>query len=277
MSPHTSVVVFSDVDAALADPREPAFGIAGRLLQQLVEEDVALVLCSSKTRAELEFIQQMLGITDPFICENGAALFVPAGYFPFDIPGSRELPGYHMIEFGRAYGDVVDALRRTSDRLRIEIVGFNDMSIEEVGRECGVSLLHARLTKLREYEERFRVLDPSPSAVIRLVRGLNASRLRCIDCDPFSYVGAPVDHRPGVSLLTYLYRRTSSSVQTIALTDVLREHNLGSLAGHRFIVLDDGIATGSVRVLDWAEAIVDAVHDVRRAEFHASSKPARGH
>jgi predicted mannosyl-3-phosphoglycerate phosphatase (HAD superfamily) len=276
MRPPASVVVFSDVDAVLADPRKPAFAVAGRLLQPLVAEDVALVLCSSRTRAELEFIQQMFGITDPFSCENGAAAFIPHGCFPFDISSARELPGYHTIEFGRPYIDVVDTLNRTAARLRIEIVGFNDMSIEEVARECGVSLLDARLAKLREYEERFRILDSSPSAASRLMRALSASRLRCIDDDSFYYVGAPVDHRPGVELLDGLYRRAGSGVQTIAVTDVLREHNLGSLADHRIIVLDDDIVSGSVGVTDWAEAIVGGIQDLRRTDFHIASRPGRG-
>jgi mannosyl-3-phosphoglycerate phosphatase family protein len=276
MRPLHPVVVFSDVDAVLADPRQPAFRSAGRLLQQLVVTGVALVLCSNKTRAEVEFIQQVLGLTDPFICENGAAVFIPVGCFPSGIPGALELPGYDTVAFGRAYADVVDALHRTSERLRVGIVGFNDMSIEAVARECGISLLHARLAKLREYEERFKVVDRSPVAISRLVKALNAAGLRCINGNPFHYVGAPVDHCPGVSLLNNLYRRADAGVQTIAVTDMLGERNLGSLVDYRIMVLDEDIASGSVSVLDWAEAIVEGVYEVRRSrELHTASRPGR--
>ncbi len=176
MKPKTSIVVFSDVDAILLDPHMPSFASAATVLSRLVLEDVVLVLCSSRTRAEIELIQQELGLNAPFICENGGAVFIPGGYFDFDVPGARELAGYQTVEFGRAYSDVVRTLRRTAERLRIEIIGFGDMSIEEVARECGLPLLQARLAKLREYGEYFRTLDPGPAVRSRLSKALNRRR-----------------------------------------------------------------------------------------------------
>ena len=264
MPPRTSLVVFSDVDAVLCAPRDPAFAAAGHLLRLHLPEDVALVFCSGKTRAELEFIQQMLGVWDPFIAENGGAAFIPDGYFDVDIPSARDFPGYSAVEFGRPYADVVDELHRIADRLAIPIVGFNDMSIEEVAREYGLSLLQARLAKLREYEECFRVVDPSRSAGSRLVRALHAARLRCVSEDAFYYVGAPVDYCLGVNLLDGLYRRAANEVVTIAVTNASREDNLSSLVDRRVMDLDADIAAGTVSVLDWAEAIINAVHESRK-------------
>jgi mannosyl-3-phosphoglycerate phosphatase family protein len=263
MAPPSPIVVFSNADAALFEPREPAFEAAGQLLQQLRPENVALVLCSSQTRAELEFTQQMLGIQDPFISEHGAAVFIPDRYFPVRIPGARDLPGYHTVEFGRPYADVVDALHQSAKRLRIEIAGFNDLSIETVARECGVPLLQARLAKLRDYEERFRVLDPNPAAFDRLSKALQAARLRAIRAEPFHYAGGPVDHSHGARLLKSLYRRVNDAVLPVAVVDAPNGSSLASLADHRILV--DGRRRGGrlAGVVGWAEAIVEAVHDLR--------------
>jgi mannosyl-3-phosphoglycerate phosphatase family protein len=263
MKPKTSIVVFSDVDAVLKDPHLPPVAAAVSILRRVLLEDVSLVLCSSRTRAELEFIQQELGVSAPFICENGGAAFIPGGYFDFDVPIARELPGYQAVEFGRTQMEIVQTLHSTAERLRIQIVSFRDMSIEEVARECHLPLLQARLAKLREYGERFRILDPSPAPRSRLFKALNAARLRCIGGDRYDYVGAPVDSRLGVRVLDDLYRRESAAVMTIGVTDALRQENLVSLVDYPIMVSDEDAASGSVGVVDWADAIVDAVQDLR--------------
>src|SRR6185503_17372638 len=91
MASELPIVVFSD-------PDQRAVGEAARALAALGRAAVSLVLCSSKTRAEVETIQQALGIHHPFVCESGAATFVPAGYFPFDVPQARDLAGYQAVE-----------------------------------------------------------------------------------------------------------------------------------------------------------------------------------
>ncbi|MBI1875973.1 MAG: hypothetical protein HYZ58_00415 [Acidobacteria bacterium] len=212
----TPVVVFSDVDDALLDgPRSRAAVIEAD--ERLASEQIALVFCSSKTRAELEAVRQDWGIFHPFICENGAGVFVPQRYFPFDVPYAREVAGYQAIEYGRPYADVIDILHRAANRLGIEVLGFSDMSVEQVAFECQLSLLRARLAKLREYGELFRIIDGGSSARGRLRRALHAAHLACTNSGPYDYVGSPVDPGPGIGLLTALYRRAREALITIGV------------------------------------------------------------
>lgn len=268
-------VVFSQVDAVLMHPRDTAFTDARNTLRQFVADDVAVVLCSSKTRAELEFIQQTLGIADPFICEHGAAAFIPDQYFDAEIPGARDLSGYQAVEFGRTYADVVEVLRRTAERLRIRILGFNEMSTEDVARECRLPLLQARLAKLREYEERFRVLDPGAAASHRLGKALSGSHLRCVEGDPFAYVGAPVEHRLGVNLLTGLYRHARGSVLTIGITGNGGDDGLETLVDQVIKIPQEDLSAGSLSVVEWARAVGDAVRNVRRQGARFPAAPAQ--
>ena len=76
-------------------------------------------------------------------------------------------------------------LRRTADRLRIDIVVFSDMSVEDVARECDQPLLQARLAKLREYSERFLVLDSVEKTRKRLFGALKSEGLRCIPLERY--------------------------------------------------------------------------------------------
>src|SRR6185436_12497818 len=180
MTSELPVVVFSDVDGVLCDPHTHAFADAARALSSIDDTSVALVLCSNKTRAEIESLQQALGIHHPFVCESGGAAFVPAGYFGFDLPHARDIAGYQAVEFGRPHAEIAQALRRIAARLQVEIHAFSDMSVDEVARETRLSLLQARLAKLPEYGERFCVRDRRAGARGRLIDALNASHLRCV-------------------------------------------------------------------------------------------------
>ena len=216
------------------------------MLRELALDDTALVLCSGKTRAELEFVQQKLEIRQPFICEHGGAVFIPVGYFAFDVPAARSRAGYQVVELGRPYGHVVEVLHRTADRLRIRVVGFSDMSIEEVARECHLPLLQARLAKLREYEEPFRAPDASANARLRLFKALYAAHFRCTTGGSFDRVGA-VESDVGVDLLSGLYRCGRDDITTVGLAHTVPEDNLLQRVDYAIRVPDEDTVAGTDR------------------------------
>ena len=78
-----------------------------------------------------------LGIRDPFIAENGAAIYFPASYRNFLIEnGAAVRPPYLVIVLGRPYGEIrrfLDILKR-----RFPLQGFGDLSTEDVARLTGL-------------------------------------------------------------------------------------------------------------------------------------------
>jgi mannosyl-3-phosphoglycerate phosphatase len=177
------------------------------VLRRVAARRMPLVLCSTKTRAELEFVQQGLGLRHPFVCENGAPVYVPTGYFDLALPTTRAAPGYEVVEFRRPYAEIVDVLGRTARRLGIDIIGFHDMAIEDVALECHLPLLQARLAKMREYGEPFRIVGGNARHRQQLVRALWAAGVACTCIGPYDHASAPVDEIDGINLLCKLYRR----------------------------------------------------------------------
>jgi mannosyl-3-phosphoglycerate phosphatase len=264
MRPGLPIVVFSEIDGVDC-ARAGSFVTAANALKHLAPDQVPLVLCSSRTRAEIEEMQQELGIRHPFVCESGAAAFIPVGYFDFDVPNARDRAGYQAVEFGWPYAEVVHTLGRTARRLGIEVVGFSDMSVDEVARECHLTLLQARLAKLREYGERFRLLDPGETTRSRLFRALKAVALHCVTGERFDDVGRAVDNGVGVNLLCSLYQRAYGGVLTVGLAspktaDVLR------LANRRVIAFDNDGVKGGVDAASWGQSIVHIVETLHRQE-----------
>jgi mannosyl-3-phosphoglycerate phosphatase len=260
-------VVFADIDGVQGDQHGGAvFADAAATLWPLRRDDVPLVLCSRRTRAEIEAIQQRLGIRHPFVCEGGGAVFIPVDYFGFHVSGVRDLAGYHAVEFGRPYAEVVEILHRTADRMGIDISGFSDMSVEEVAHDCHLPLLDARLAKLLEYGERFRVLDSDESTRSRLVRALNATRLRCVPGDRYDYVGAPVDIRTGVNLLCRLYEYGEDGLLTVGMGGRLADGTAMPQLHRRVDISHDGSSTRGVDAVRWAETIVCIAEELRHDE-----------
>lgn len=208
------LVLFSHVDGVLS---EPASTPVVNAVSLLARARVPLVLCSGRTRAEIEHVALALGTRHPFICEGGNALFIPHGYFPFEIDNSREIAGYDVVEFGRRYRTVVDTLHRTAERVGVQVRGFDDMSVEEVAEEQRLSMLVARLAKLRDYSELFRLLDGTPADLDRLCAALDAARLPCIRGERYHHVGAPVDASLGISMLCVMYRKARGPIHAAGI------------------------------------------------------------
>ena len=72
----TPIVAFVDIDGAPQATSDRHSRLAS-LLESLAGERITLVFSSHRTRAEIETIRQAIGVFHPFICESGAAAFVP--------------------------------------------------------------------------------------------------------------------------------------------------------------------------------------------------------
>jgi predicted mannosyl-3-phosphoglycerate phosphatase (HAD superfamily) len=256
-------LVFSSVDDVL-DTAQPAFRSAGFALAQLAPAEAAVVMCSGKTRAELAFIQQGLGLHHPFICEHGSAVLIPAGYFPFDVPNARPVAGFDALEFGRPYDEIVDALHRVARRHGIDIVAFSDMSIDQVARECAIPLLEARLAKLREYSERFRVLERHQAYTPRLLKTLHLLRLHCTNVGRFTTVNASVDHSLGINLLSQLYRMAFGPILRLGVSPAAQGVLFFPFVDHALTVPASLAAPAALASVVWADTVVDGVRTLQQ-------------
>jgi len=138
----------------LLDPRTYSFDPARPALRKLRESGVSLIICTSKTRAEVQEIRAALGNSDPFIVENGGAIFVPEGYFPIELPESRRDSGFLVIEMGTSYSRILSVFSRMKVPLAGRLRGFSDLSVEEVARLTGLSDEEAARAKKRNTTSR---------------------------------------------------------------------------------------------------------------------------
>ena len=74
MIENSSIWVVSDVDGTLMD-HSYDLTPAKKTIKLLQELSIPVILCTSKTAAEVKVIRKQLNLTDPYIVENGAAIY----------------------------------------------------------------------------------------------------------------------------------------------------------------------------------------------------------
>jgi len=214
-SKEAKIVVFSDLDGTLLDENYD-FQKSKPVIDQLLGLKVPIVFCSSKTEAEIEFYRKKLGIADPFISENGSAIFIPRGYFQFNYSFTRQTEKYNVIELGTDYSVVREKLDKVKKSVGVKIVGFGDMTEEEIAEDSGLPLRLARLAKRRQFDEPFRIMEGNEKEVLD---SLVAEGLRYTKGGRYFHVMGDNDKGKAATILKGLYARGFSELVTFGLGD----------------------------------------------------------
>jgi mannosyl-3-phosphoglycerate phosphatase len=166
-------VIFSDIDGSILDEKYEFRNIEP-ILWRLLASDVSIVLTSSKTTSEIEYYQKKWQICDPFISENGSAIVIPPHYFE----SSKKTERPSVIELGINYTIIREKLAIIKKQTGAEIVGFGDMTVEQISQDSALPLDLAVLAKERKYSEPFRILHGKKTAVFKamLENGLSFTK-----------------------------------------------------------------------------------------------------
>ncbi len=233
------LVVFTDLDGTLLDHNTYSFAAAAPALRLLRHKDIPLVLCSSKTRAEIEAVRAALGNADPFVAENGGAVFIPAGYFRRVFSPFAKIPGYDVVEFGTAYARILEVFQKLKERFPAKLRGFHELTPGEVAGLTGLSPTESELAKKREYDEPFLLADMSILEAVR--RTARRSGLTVIRGGRFLHLTGDNDKGRCARYLLRLYAESESRpVESIGLGDSANDLPLLEAVDHPVLVRRPG-------------------------------------
>ena len=148
-----SLLVFTDMDGSLLDHHDYSFGPARPLLELLEAAGIPLIPNTSKTRAELESLRRAVGSRHPFIVENGAAVFIPRGYFARQPAATRAMQDYWVYEFSGPRQGWLDTLAALETEFSGEFTSFHREGVDGVMALTGLERADAALANQREYSE----------------------------------------------------------------------------------------------------------------------------
>jgi mannosyl-3-phosphoglycerate phosphatase len=220
MRKNGKTIIYTDLDGTFLDEKGYSFRESLPALRAAQKGGAPVVFCSSKTRAEIEHIRKATEAKDPFIVENGGAIYVPEGYFPFAIEGSALRDGYAVIVVGEPYSKLVDLFRKfRADFLGLGIVGFSDMTVKELAHECAMTIVEAQRAKDREYSEPFRFSDSPPEAIPEFLQRIIKGGLQFSVGGRYYHLHGNYDKGMSVKFLNEMFYRAYGPITTVGIGD----------------------------------------------------------
>ena len=188
------------------------------------------MLVSSKTLAELEDYSRQLSLAHPVVAENGAALYIPANYFPNVLP--LEAAPVSREQLQSAYKE-----SKVNNSYNCE--AFYELGDTGIARVTGLGIEQARRANNRLGSEPILWLDDD-SRADSFVQEMQARGLRCIRGGRFLHLMGKTGKEDAVRHLMeqYAHKWPEQNLISVSLGD--GPNDLGMLANTDIAVLIPG-------------------------------------
>lgn len=184
----TQIILFTDLDGILLNNEADNDITTRPLIQKLKALKIPIIPVTSKTRAEVVPLRQDMGLSDPFITENGGGIFIPKDA-PFDNPPGELDGDYYVVALGCPYVQARAGLRVIANNLQHSLLGFGDLTIERLQKRTGLTATEAQQTKAREFSEPF--ITPKAVPAEQLTTAAEEMGFRVVVEDRFSHLLGP--------------------------------------------------------------------------------------
>jgi mannosyl-3-phosphoglycerate phosphatase len=263
-----NLLVFTDLDGTLLDHGDYSYEAAKAGLDRIRCQQIPIIFTTSKTRLEIERLQAEMQIQEPFIPENGAAVSFPDGYRNFNIEGGVRHPPYTVVQLGAGYREIRWFFN--SVRGRFGLIGFGDLSAEEIARLTGLPPEQAAMAKHREFTEPFLMEDEAKVDELAAVAASKGFKITA-GGRFLHLIGIGQDKGRAVRLCARVFQEnTAGGIVTVGLGDsandlpmlesvdipVLIPHDDGS---YEALELPKLIKAGLPGSRGWNEAVLDVL------------------
>ena len=255
--------IVTDLDGTLMDENYD-ISPAKETLKLLAELDIPVIPCTSKTASEVRYFRKENGMFDPFIVENGAAIY------GFNENNSSE---WELI-LGKSYKELRIVLFNISQIVKYELTPLNDLNQKQIFELTGLSDQGIKLALDRQWSVPF--LNP-PDEIFEKVK------LICESYNVHVFKGNRMSHLLSINshkgkavnkLKVYL---NNEDVKIIALGDSQNDLPLLEYADISIVVpgkngpnkyLQSGIDKGYFRLANaphaegWSNSIKEVIHNI---------------
>ncbi|WLI77548.1 mannosyl-3-phosphoglycerate phosphatase-related protein [Kosakonia sp. H02] len=140
------LLIFTDVDGTLLDSHTGEWQAAAGWLTRLRERQIPVILCSSKTAAEMLALQKILQLQGlPFIAENGAVIQLAEEW--------QDNEHYPRIMTGAPHSEITQVLTQLRKKYDWKFTTFDELDEHVLAEVTGLPLVQASLAKLQEASE----------------------------------------------------------------------------------------------------------------------------
>lgn len=213
------LIVMSDLDGTLLDHDSYSFAPAVPVITRLQTAGIPLILNTSKTAAELLALREALNNTDPFVVENGSAIYLPDSSSMSTMCSPAQLSGNDVHVLGARRTEILAIIQNQRREENFLFTGFSDMKVSEVIAYTGLSESEAEQANTREFSEPLIWQDSAHQ--LRKFEALIANHgLRLLRGGRFVHVIGACDKGKCLQWFRECYRRSDNSIpRFVALGD----------------------------------------------------------
>lgn len=211
------IVIFTDLDGTLLNSDDYRYDAALPMIAELRSRHIPLIPVTSKTYAEVAALMGALRSRDPFIVENGSAIFWDPADTRFDLDGCQPWQdgGWICDVLGCTAETARGALQQLGTQLGQTLRGFRELGLAGVQELTGLSEADAAGAIARDFSEPFvtpRGVDPT-----QIQAAATRCGLRVTVGDRFSHaIGQGAGKGAAVQRLIDRFHPTSNPIATSA-------------------------------------------------------------
>lgn len=230
-------LVFTDLDGTLLDHHTYSYAEAMPRLRALERMNIPVIPATSKTRAEIEQLRRELRNSHPFIAENGAAVYIPKGYFDNPPEGTRDGGDYWLYEMAPPRARWLELLSWLERDYVGEFQHFFKLGTKGIMQVTGLPEARARQANLREYSEPVHWIGRETRKQ-RFVEALQAAGATVLHGGRFLSLSGATDKGRALAWLRACYRdaRPAMLMDDLAAGDSANDCAMLEAAGTALLV-----------------------------------------
>lgn len=214
------------------------------MLEKLELCGIPVIPITSKTMAELLPLREKLNNCHPFIIENGAAIYIPQGYFSRQPQNSVSVGNYWVIKNAPSRETWLRLLHDNSDEFSGEYKTFDSVfkqqGVEGIAELTGLNSAMATLANQREFSEpvHWTGTVARKKLFMQKIQSLGATVLQG---GRFLSIGGDIDKgRALLQLQTlYLQQVDQSNCETLAIGDSGNDISMLEQASSALVIKSD--------------------------------------
>ena len=152
-----SLIIFTDLDGSLLDAESYTAAPADSLFGLLDSHGIPVIFNSSKTFPEMIKIRRLTGNHQPFVVENGSAVYVPLDHEIAATEGLESIRGYRRYVLGESRQRIYGFLKSIQTEFRYK--ALTEMSEAECIKVTGLADTDVVMAQTREFSEPLLWLD----------------------------------------------------------------------------------------------------------------------
>jgi mannosyl-3-phosphoglycerate phosphatase family protein len=251
----SELIVITDLDGTLLDQKTYSYELSLPAVRRLQAAGVPIILCSTKTSAEMLPLWRELGLKDPFICESGGAIHFPNDYLKSPTRDLKTAGRFQILELGTDIRRLRAALAEAARQCELELRSFGRMKADEIAALTGLAPEEAGRAGQRQYDEPFQVQSGDVEKLSALLRaqGLTVTR-----GDRFYHLTGGHSKRDAVVRLLDLHRHQYGDTVAVGLGNSANDWPMLSAVEWPVLVKNpDG---------RWDTVVLERIPDIERTE-----------